>query len=969
MTRRTDDLLSPCSPGKRWRSVDYLLTAALGALAFLLGCYELFDPDIWWHLRAGQWIIEQGRVPLLDIFSFASSDRVWIDLHWGFQVVLALAYAGAGVAGMILLASAVGCAAFLIAMTARAPGWPRWVAALCWLPALALMAMRFDPRPEIFSLMYLACFLAVLVRVERHPTLAWCLPLVQVAWVNTHGLFVLGPIVLGCYLVERATRLAIGWGRPSDGLVRSPRALWRHLIPVSAAVAIACLINPYGVRGAMFPLELFPKISDSANPYKAYVDEFTTLRGVMQDQMRGAAGAHPHVRTQIFLLLLLPWSFVLPAAWEKWQAAFGVRGQAGAFGATCWACGFVVTCVVVVTTILGVPLPGTPRWLVGASRMGPAIMLIFGAFGALSLASRSRVASVTMAIGSAALAAWTAWLCSYLFDDGTSPYGVSALVLGYACAVLGASSLGLVVHAGGSVFRLLLLATFTYLSFQAIRNINLFGLVAGVVLAWNVSEWIAKIQDGRPPNMLQRIAPAVVGGLVTIWAVGIVTDRYYTVLGNIVRFGLRERPLTFGHNAARFAGRQGLPPRALVFDLGQTGVYIYHNGPERKVFMDARLELPSLATFQTYVRIEEWLNHNNPRWDAAIARLGDPLVLISHDGWAEAEAALLSHPRWRCIYFDEIASVFVTRTGPSSSPTFADHDFMAAHFAAGTEAHSSVDLRAAAVEAATLLRLSHALRQRPGDPWKRRIPILIRASDLARAVLSGERVNPATWWRQLGLIQWETTPDLRRPPPRPSDPWDPATGLSWARATFCFRRALAAKPDDAPALRSLAECLGVRGMTDAQSEAGFASSGNHPNGYSLARGEHPASPGVLSWPAANQLAVKYLHLGEPESARRVWNVATTVPSSALRLTRLAEADLAALDAPSASANCQAALKLDPALGEAWYVLAMASLDRGQADIALDACREGAKRELTPSQRKALAGVERLLIQRNRVSPD
>ena len=75
------------------------------------------------------------------------------------------------------------------------------------------------------------------------------------------------------------------------GAMRTP---WRHLIPVTAAVAIACLINPYGVRGALFPLELFPKISDPANPYKAYVDEFTSLREVMLDQMRGAAR---HIRT------------------------------------------------------------------------------------------------------------------------------------------------------------------------------------------------------------------------------------------------------------------------------------------------------------------------------------------------------------------------------------------------------------------------------------------------------------------------------------------------------------------------------------------------------------------------------------------------------------------------------------------------------------------------------------------------
>jgi tetratricopeptide (TPR) repeat protein len=951
---------------KRSRA-DRLLAAALGALAFLLGCYELFDPDIWWHLRSGQWILQHGRVPSLDMFSFASADRTWVDLHWGFQVALALAHKLAGVAGMILMASAAGCAAFLIAMTARLPGWPRWAAALCWLPALALMGTRFDPRPEVFSLLYLACFLAVLVRVERHPTLAWCLPLVQVLWVNTHGLFALGPIVLGCYLVERTTRALIGPGRPDDGQVRSRRALWRHLIPVSAAVAIACLLNPYGMRGAMFPLELFPKISDPANLYKTYIDEFTSLSEVMHDQMGGMAGTHPHVRTQMFLLMLLPWSFVLPAAWEKWRSAFGQSEQVGAVGTLFWACGFVVACVVVLAAVLGVPLPGTARWLIGVSRAVPAIMVIIGGVAALSLAARSRVASATMVVGSAALAAWTAWLCAYLFDEGGTPYGVSALVLGYACAVLGALSIGLVIHVGGSIFRLLLLATFTYLSFQAIRNINLFGLVAGAVLAWNVSEWIARLGVGRPQWVRAWVAPGLVTGLVTLWAFGVFTDRYYALMGDITHFGLRERPLTFGHAAARFAGRPGLPPRALVFDLGQTGVYVYHNGPDRKVFMDARLEVPSRSTFQTYVRIEEWLNHGDPRWDVAIARLGDPLVLISHDGWAEAEAALLSHPRWRCIYFDEIASVFVTRTGRNSVPTLADHDFMAAQFAGDTKAPSSVDLKAAAAEATALLGLSHALRKRPGDPWRRRIPILICASDLTRSVLSGDRVNPAAWWRQLGLIQWETTPDLTRPPPRPSDAWDPAIGLSWARATFCFRQALAARPDDTPTLRSLAECFAVRGMSDARAETESALNHKNSSVYPLTLGKQSTASADLSWSAADQLAVTHLHLGEPDSARSVWNDATVAPSPALRLTRMAEAELAALDARAAAAHCQTALRLDPTLGEAWYVLAMANLDSGQARVAVDACREGMKRELTPAQHEALAGVERLLTQRDRLS--
>ena len=435
------------------------------------------------------------------------------------------------------------------------------------------------------------------------------------------------------------------------------------------------------------------------------------------------------------------------------------------------------------------------------------------------VAARSRFASAAMVLGSAAAATWAAWVCSYLFHDGTAPYGLSADMLACAGAALGALSLGALVHARGSIFRLLLTATFTYLSFQAIRNINLFGLVAGAVLAWNISEWIARLAAGRPHRIMPWVAWGLAAGLVAVWAVAVVSDRYYALTGDITHFGLRERPLTFGHEAARFAGRPGLPRRALVFDLGQTGVYVYHNGPDRKVFMDARLEIPSRSTFQTYVRLEEWLNHNDPRWDAVVARLGDPLVLISHDGWAEAEAALLSHPRWRCIYFDEIASIFVTRTGPSSSPAFSDYNFIDSHFDQNSKKPSlRADLRPTTAEASALLRLSRALRKRGGDPWRDRIPLLIRASDLTRAVLTGASPDRSLGWRQLGLIEWEATPDLMRPPPRPSDPWDPATGLSWARATHCFRRGLEAKPDDASTLHALAECLGVRAMTDARRE-------------------------------------------------------------------------------------------------------------------------------------------------------
>src|SRR5579885_2146447 len=136
-----------------------LLVLLFGAVAFLLACHELRDNDVWWHLRAGEWIRAHGQVPDFDPFSFASADRRWVDLHWLFQVLLALVYRAGGVPGMILLAAGVAAAAVLIALAGRPSGAPLPAVLLCWLPALLLAAERFAVRPETATLLFLAVFL------------------------------------------------------------------------------------------------------------------------------------------------------------------------------------------------------------------------------------------------------------------------------------------------------------------------------------------------------------------------------------------------------------------------------------------------------------------------------------------------------------------------------------------------------------------------------------------------------------------------------------------------------------------------------------------------------------------------------------------------------------------------------------------------------------------------------------------
>ena len=122
----------------------------------------------------------------------------------------------------------------------------------------------------------------MLLRTDRTPALAWLLPLVQAIWVNSHGLFVLGPIILVAFLIDHIAG-AIGRRRTRSTTGNSSETRWwLHLGGAALAVVLACLLNPYGWRGAVFPLELFPKITAWGGPYKSYVDEFMDLRTFVQ---------------------------------------------------------------------------------------------------------------------------------------------------------------------------------------------------------------------------------------------------------------------------------------------------------------------------------------------------------------------------------------------------------------------------------------------------------------------------------------------------------------------------------------------------------------------------------------------------------------------------------------------------------------------------------------------------------------
>jgi hypothetical protein len=246
--------------------LDYarrLSPAAVLLVAAALAFRSLDDSDTWWHLASGRWISANWRVPTTDPFSHTVPDHAWVNLQWLYDLVLYGLYRVGGSRLLVLAAVAAftGATALLL-RTLR-----HWVgplaAAVLALIGVIVAEERFLIRPEMASLPLLGFLLWVLLadRDAGGRRLLW-LPLVMLLWVNTHSLFVIGLFCIAC-----ATAAALGLDGFAYASGRKPQdpQRTRRLAIAAVAALLATLVNPYFVRGFLFPLELLTRIEGSSS--------------------------------------------------------------------------------------------------------------------------------------------------------------------------------------------------------------------------------------------------------------------------------------------------------------------------------------------------------------------------------------------------------------------------------------------------------------------------------------------------------------------------------------------------------------------------------------------------------------------------------------------------------------------------------------------------------------------------------
>jgi hypothetical protein len=242
---------------------ENLIFILLLGLVFSGAFINIYDYDVWFHIKAGEYMLSNLVILDVDVFSYTALGKPWITHEWFFEVVIYLASAIGGLAGVTTFKALVITGVFLVyllyfrSVSARAATYGVVLA----LAAL-LARERFIERPEIITYLFSAVFIVMLERLRRDRAgffrfkeeRLWLFPVLMVLWANFHSGAIFGVAITGAYaLGELAGALYSLRGEGGASLFESKRLRAAFLILILSF--ICGFINPNTYHVYTYPFE------------------------------------------------------------------------------------------------------------------------------------------------------------------------------------------------------------------------------------------------------------------------------------------------------------------------------------------------------------------------------------------------------------------------------------------------------------------------------------------------------------------------------------------------------------------------------------------------------------------------------------------------------------------------------------------------------------------------------------------
>lgn len=200
------------------------------------------DGDLGRHLRLGRSMLDDARIPSVDVYSHTLAGGEMVPHEWLAQTALAATERWFGFDGIgILVALLAAVPWFLMYAWLVRRGTPISLSAGLVVLGASASAIHWAARPHAFTWLFVLAWVLMLedYRSGRRNHVWWLVPL-TVLWANTHGAFIIGFLLVGTYLV--GSQLEV-W-RNAEIPVWSPRT--RHLSFILVLTVVASLANPAG---------------------------------------------------------------------------------------------------------------------------------------------------------------------------------------------------------------------------------------------------------------------------------------------------------------------------------------------------------------------------------------------------------------------------------------------------------------------------------------------------------------------------------------------------------------------------------------------------------------------------------------------------------------------------------------------------------------------------------------------------
>lgn len=218
-----------------------------------LGRALLGDADIGWHIRNGENILSTRMVPHVDSFSASMAGKSWFAWEWLYDAAIAFIHNAAGLNGVVAFSAlAIALSFALVFRLSLKKGASVGITVVFLVLCILASSIHFLARPHVVGWLLTVVWFWILEGSHRStlaegradPT-AILLPVLMIAWVNLHGSFVMGFLLLGIYFLADVLTAY----RTSNEQLRASALVHARLMgAVSVMSALTSLLNPFGYK-------------------------------------------------------------------------------------------------------------------------------------------------------------------------------------------------------------------------------------------------------------------------------------------------------------------------------------------------------------------------------------------------------------------------------------------------------------------------------------------------------------------------------------------------------------------------------------------------------------------------------------------------------------------------------------------------------------------------------------------------